>query len=279
MSAQIIDGTGLAKKLLDELALSIDAYKAKPTLATVLVGDDMASSVYVANKRKKAVLTGIKSLHYQLPESTTQKELLELLDELNHGPVDGILVQLPLPKHIDESTIIEAIDPKKDVDGFHPLNMGYLFRGTPKTVACTPLGVMEIFSSVGFLLSGKNAVVIGRSNIVGKPMAHLMLDQGATVTICHSKTKNLAEITKEADVIVAAVGKPKLINKSHVKKGAFVVDVGINRDINNRLCGDVDFADIIDTAGFVTPVPGGVGPLTIAMLLKNTFKNFVRNHE
>lgn len=279
MSAQIIDGKLLAKKLLAEIALTIKARQGlKPSLATVLVGDDMASTIYISNKRKKAALVGINSIHYELSSSTTEEELLGLIRKLNQEPIDGILVQLPLPKHIKESTIIEAIDPNKDVDGFHPLNMGYLFRGTPKAVACTPLGIMEIFSSANYSLLGKNAVIVGRSNIVGKPLAHLLLSQNATVTICHSKTKDLAKITKEADVLIAAMGQPKLIKEQHVKHGAFVVDVGINRDQNNQLCGDVDFDDVRETAGFLTPVPGGVGPLTIAMLLKNTLANFLRMH-
>lgn len=277
MRAEIIDGKLLAEKLLLELSIKIKAFlPIAPALATVLVGDDMASHVYVANKRKKAIQVGITSIHHELSAKTSQEELLKLIDYLNQS-VDGILVQLPLPKHIDEYTVLDAIDPKKDVDGFHPLNLGLLFRGTPKTVACTPLGIMKIIESVNYDVSGKHAVVIGRSNIVGKPAAALLLANNATITICHALTKNLSHITKEADVLVAAIGRPKFIDKSYIKKGAFVIDVGINRDHNNKICGDIDFLDVLDTAGFITPVPGGVGPLTIAMLLKNTFANFLHN--
>lgn len=279
MSAHIIDGKLLAKTLVDELAFLIKTEaKRAPVLATILVGNDMASSVYVANKRRKALLAGIESIHHELDASVSEAELLRLIRNLNNQKVDGILVQLPLPKHINENAIIEAIDPEKDVDGFHPLNLGLLFRGEPQVVACTPLGIMEIFRSVNYDLSGKHAVVVGRSNIVGKPLAHLLLAKDATVTICHSRTKDLSAITRVADVVVAAVGQPKLINKGYLKEGAFVVDVGINRDQNGKICGDVDFFDVLDKASFITPVPGGVGPLTIAMLLKNTFANYLRMH-
>lgn len=275
MSAHIIDGKAIAKKLLQELALAIKSSGQTPVIATVLVGEDPASSIYVANKRKRALEVGIKSIHHHLEANTREKDLLKLINDLNNDEIDGILVQLPLPKHIDENKIIDAIDPKKDVDGFHPMNLGYLMRGDAKTVACTPQGIMEIFRQENYSLLGKHAVVIGRSNIVGKPVAALLLAESATVTICHSKTSNLSAITKEADVVIAAIGKAKFINKSHIKEGAFVVDVGINRE-NNQVCGDVDFEDVLETAGFLTPVPGGVGPLTIAMLLKNTFTNFLR---
>jgi methylenetetrahydrofolate dehydrogenase (NADP+)/methenyltetrahydrofolate cyclohydrolase len=277
MSAHIINGKLLAEKFLHELSLEVKAFLPKaPTLATILVGDNMASGVYVANKRKKALEVGIKSIHYELEANISEEELLKLIYKLNQEPIDGILVQLPLPRHINENTIIDAIDPRKDVDGFHPLNLGYLFRGTPKVVACTPLGILEIIKSVNYDLSGQHAVVIGRSNIVGKPAAALLLANDATVSICHALTKNLSQITKEADLIVAAIGQPKFIDRSYIKKGAFVIDVGINRDHNNKICGDVDFLDVLDIAGYITPVPGGVGPLTIAMLLKNTFSNFLR---
>ncbi len=277
MGAHIIDGKILAQKILDELQKTIKISKKTPILATILVGNDMASSIYIANKRKKAAEVGITSQHYQLAESTSEDELLKLIQKLNKEAIHGILVQLPLPKHIDENKIIEAIDPKKDVDGIHPLNLGMLLRSTPKTVACTPLGVMEMIRSVNYDLSGKNAVVVGRSNIVGKPMALLLLAENATVSICHALTTDLASFTKNADVLVVAVGKAKLIKKEHIKPGAMVIDVGINRDSNNQLCGDVDFLDVLDTAGYISPVPKGVGPMTIAMLLKNTWNNFLRN--
>lgn len=277
MGAHIIDGKILAQKILDELQKTIKISKKTPILATILVGNDMASGIYIANKRKKAAEVGITSQHYQLAESTSEDELLKLIQKLNKEAIHGILVQLPLPKHIDENKIIEAIDPKKDVDGIHPLNLGMLLRSTPKTVACTPLGVMEMIRSVNYDLSGKNAVVVGRSNIVGKPMALLLLAENATVSICHALTTDLASFTKNADVLVVAVGKAKLIKKEHIKPGAMVIDVGINRDSNNQLCGDVDFLDVLDTAGYISPVPKGVGPMTIAMLLKNTWNNFLRN--
>lgn len=277
MGAHIIDGKILAQKILDELQKTIKISKKTPILATILVGNDMASGIYIANKRKKAAEVGITSQHYQLAESTSEDELLKLIQKLNKEAIHGILVQLPLPKHIDENKIIEAIDPKKDVDGIHPLNLGMLLRSTPKTVACTPLGVMEMIRSVNYDLSGKNAVVVGRSNIVGKPMALLLLAENATVSICHALTTDLASFTKNADVLVVAVGKAKLIKKEHIKPGAMVIDVGINRDSNNQLCGDVDFLDVLDKAGYISPVPKGVGPMTIAMLLKNTWNNFLRN--
>lgn len=277
--AHVIDGKALAKYLTDQLKRSIAnlSMTSAPGLATVLVGNDQASAVYVASKRRSAQKVGIKSIHHELKESTTEEELLELITILNEdASIHAILIQLPLPRHINENRIIEAIDARKDVDGFHPLNLGYLMRGDPRVVACTPLGIMHLIHSVGYSLKGKQAVVIGRSNIVGKPVALLLLQEDATVTICHSKTTDLAEITRQADVVVAAVGKAKIINRSHIKPGAFVVDVGMNRDENNELCGDVDFLDVLDVASYITPVPGGVGPLTIAMLLKNTFNNFLR---
>jgi methylenetetrahydrofolate dehydrogenase (NADP+) / methenyltetrahydrofolate cyclohydrolase len=279
VAARIIDGKSLAKNLTDEIKKNINNTKLKrqPGLATVLVGNNYASHVYVTNKRRKAEEVGIKSFHFALDETVTQIEIVSLITELNHdNAIDGILVQLPLPKHIDEKKIIETIDAHKDVDGFHPLNLGYLLRGDPKTVACTPLGIMYVIESVKYELTGKHAVVIGRSNIVGKPLLHLLLQKNATVTICHSQTKNLAGITSQADLVVAAVGKAHMINKSHIKEGAFVIDVGINRDKNGLLCGDVNFFDVLDMASFITPVPKGIGPLTIAMLLKNTLANFER---
>lgn len=276
-NAHVIDGKGLARNLLTNLKNAVAKTARPPGLATVLVGDDPASAVYVASKRKTALEVGIKSFHHQLKADTTENELLSLLQKINaDNDVDAILVQLPLPKHLNENRVIEFLDPDKDVDGFHPRNLGFLFRGDPKIVACTPLGIMHIIKSVNYDLSGKHAVVVGRSNIVGKPIAHLLLAENATVTICHSRTRALAEITKQADLVVAAVGKPKLINRSHIKPGAFVIDVGINRDENNKLVGDVDFDDVLPVASYITPVPKGVGPLTIAMLLQNTLENYLR---
>lgn len=276
--ANIIDGRVLAKNILSNLEEKIKKLgnKRAPGLATILVGQDKASHLYVLSKRKQALAIGIKSFHHQL-DDVSEQELLDLIKKLNHDPsVDGILVQLPLPKHINESHIIDALDPKKDVDGFHPLNLGYLLRGDPKIVACTPLGIMHIIESAHFSLSGKQAVIVGASNIVGKPMAHLLLEADATVTICHKKTKDLGLMTRMADLLIVAAGKAHLINKNHIKKGVFIVDVGINRDQNNNICGDVDFADVVDHVSHITPVPGGVGPLTVAMLLKNTLDIYLR---
>lgn len=275
-SAQIIDGKKLSQEILSEIKTELQSIKHRPCgLATILVGDNKASSTYVSNKRKAAFLVGMKSFHHQLPEQTSEQELLSLINNLNLDPnVDGILVQLPLPKHISANKIIEAILPSKDVDGFHPINLGYLLSGQPRMVACTPLGIMRILESVNYDCQGKLAVIVGASNIVGKPMAHLLLQKNATVVICHSKTKDLASITRQADILVVATGCRKLITKDHVKSKAFVIDVGINRDENNKICGDVDFDEVAPVVSFITPVPGGVGPLTIAMLLKNTLKNY-----
>ena len=280
MTAQVIQGQKLAQAILDELRLRIDERNLgqKIGLATVLVGFDPASHIYVANKRKAASRVGIRSVHYDLPENTRQEDLLSLIAMLNADPsIHGTLVQLPLPKHIQPDKIIESLDPHKDVDGFHPLNLGYLLAGRPRTIACTPLGVMHLIRSTDYNLFGKHAVVVGRSTIVGKPLAHLFLQADATVTICHRYTTNLAEITKTADVLVVAVGIARLITKEYVKPGAFVVDVGINKDENNRICGDVDFDEVSKIASFITPVPRGVGPLTIAMLLRNTWDNYLRS--
>lgn len=279
--AQVIDGKSLANAIVLELKNTISHAQKKrpPGLATVLVGDDKASSIYVGNKRKRAEEIGIRSFHHHLPHNSRQQEVLTLIDQLNNHPaVDAILVQLPLPKHIHEQTIIESIDANKDADGIHPENLGYLMLGDPRVVPCTPHGIMHLIKSTDFDLMGKTAVVVGRSNIVGKPMAHLFLQGNATVVMCHSHTKDLKDFTRQADVLVVAVGQANMINRDHIKKGAFVVDVGINRDRQNKLCGDVDFDDVRNVASFITPVPGGVGPLTIAMLLKNTFHNFLRTN-
>lgn len=276
-TARVIDGRSLAQDVTDVIKRMLSTSSTQPGLATILVGDDKASALYVANKIKKAAEVGIKSFHYHLPSSCSQAELIELLQSLNADDcIHGILVQLPLPKAINEEIIVDAIGAKKDVDGIHPLNFGYLMRGAPHTIACTPLGIMHLIKSVDFPLRGKNAVVIGRSNIVGKPMAQCLLNEEATVTVCHSYTKNLAEITRTADLVVTATGVAHLVDRSFIKEGAFVIDVGINRDSNNKLVGDVDFHDVKNVASYITPVPGGVGPLTIAMLLKNCVANFMK---
>ena len=271
--AQIIDGKVIAGQIKDELKIQVAAYKAagvEITLAVIQVGSDPASSVYVNNKKKACEYIGMKSLAYELGEETTQEELLKIISNLNNrDDVNGILVQLPIPKHIDEDLIIKSINPKKDVDGFHPESVGALCIGQPGFVSCTPAGIIQLLKRSNVTIEGKECVVIGRSNIVGKPMALLLLRENGTVTIAHSKTKNLKEIAKRADIIVAAIGKPKFINKEYVKDGAVIIDVGIHRMENGKLCGDVDFDDVIDTVSAITPVPGGVGPMTIAMLMNN----------
>lgn len=271
--AHIIDGKQISGQIKDELKEQAGALKAEGKsicLAVIQVGNDPASSVYVGNKKKACAYIGIDSEAYELPKETTQAELLALIERLNKDTgINGILVQLPLPEHIDEDTVIQAIDPKKDVDGFHPQSVGALSIGQPGFVSCTPAGVIQLLKRTGVEISGKECVVIGRSNIVGKPMAMLLLRENGTVTVCHSRTKNLREVTKRADILVVAIGRPKMIDASYVKEGAVVIDVGIHRDENNKLCGDVDFASVEPVAGAVTPVPGGVGPMTIAMLMKN----------
>lgn len=268
-----IDGKAISMQIKDECKEKVASYKEKGIeikLAVIQVGNDPASSVYVGNKKKACAYIGIESLAYELPEETTQDELLELIQTLNEREdVNGILVQLPLPKQIDEDLVIKAIDPKKDVDGFHPQSVGALSIGQPGYVSCTPAGIIELLERSGVEIEGKECVVIGRSNIVGKPMALLLLRKNGTVTICHSRTKNLKEVTKRADILVAAVGKPKFITKDYVKEGAVVIDVGIHRNENNKLCGDVDYDDVEPVASAITPVPGGVGPMTIAMLMHN----------
>lgn len=271
--AQLIDGKRISKEIKDELKEKTARLKERGIsgcLAVVQVGEDPASSVYVRNKKRACEYIGIESLSYELPAETTQAELLQLIETLNSDKkVTGILVQLPVPDQIDENKIIKAISPSKDVDGFHPENVGALVSGLPGFVSCTPAGVIELLKRTGVSITGKNCVVIGRSNIVGKPMAILMLRENATVTIAHSKTKNLKEICKNADILIVAVGKPKMVDASYVKEGAVVIDVGIHRDADNNLCGDVDFDSVFETAQAVTPVPGGVGPMTIAMLMHN----------
>lgn len=274
MSAHVINGKELVSSVREQFkkeAGELAARGIQPGLAVVLVGDDQASAVYVRNKAKACEQVGIYSVVHRLPAETSQEELLALVGELNRDDkINGILVQLPLPKHIDEDTVIDAISVEKDVDCFHPINVGNLMIGKPGFLPCTPAGVIEILKRNNIEIAGKHAVVIGRSNIVGKPMAILLLRENATVTVCHSRTPNLAEITRQADILVAAVGRAKMVKRSDVKPGAVVIDVGMNRDENGKLCGDVDFDDVVETAGVITPVPGVVGPMTITMLLQNT---------
>lgn len=270
----IIDGKALAKQKRAEMAQIVQELKAKgvtPGLAVVLVGEDPASEIYVRNKHKACEEVGIYSRVIKLPEDTKEEDLLKLIDELNQdSALDGILVQLPLPKQINSDKVIERIRPNKDVDGFHPVNAGKLLTGQVGFVPCTPLGILELIKSTGINISGKEAVVIGRSNIVGKPVAHLLLQENATIAICHSKTKNLKEVCQRADILVAAVGKPQLITADYIKEGAVVIDVGINRLPDGKLVGDVAFETVKEKASYITPVPGGVGPMTITMLLANT---------
>ena len=271
---KILDGKAVSLKVKENVKVRADELKkfgVEPTLAVVLVGEDKASQTYVRAKEKACNEYGIKSVAHRLSENTTQNELLALINVLNlDDSIHGILVQLPLPKHIDTNVVLAAIDPRKDVDGFHAVNVGKLVSGLDGFVPCTPLGVMEILKEYGIDVAGLNAVVIGRSNIVGKPMANLLLNASATVTVTHSKTKNLKEICKNADLIVAAIGKPFFLKADMVKDGAVVVDVGINRLDDGRLVGDVDFEEVAPKCSYITPVPGGVGPMTIAMLLNNT---------
>ncbi len=274
MTAQLIDGKALSAKVRAELKREVEALAAKhgrpPGIAVVRVGEDPASKVYVTSKEKTAKELGFGSWHHHLDASVTQAELMALVRQLNaDGAVDGILVQLPLPKHLDSTAVLEAIDPSKDVDGFHALNAGHLFQGRPTLVACTPFGVMRMLEEIGCQVAGKNCVVIGRSNIVGRPMAMLLLNASATVTVCHSKSDVEAEV-RRADVVVAAVGVAKLVKGEWIKPGAVVIDVGMNRTPEGKLCGDVDFESAKERAGWITPVPGGVGPMTIAMLMANT---------
>jgi methylenetetrahydrofolate dehydrogenase (NADP+)/methenyltetrahydrofolate cyclohydrolase len=276
MSAQILDGKALSEKLKRSMSVEIEEMKrrsAVPGLAVILVGNDPASTVYVSNKTKDCAEVGIYSEKIYLPENTSEQELLQVIGELNaRSDIHGILVQLPLPNHIDEKRVILSINEKKDVDAFHPVNVGKIMIGDFDFLPCTPAGVMEILDDAGIEISGKECVVIGRSNIVGKPMAMLMLHRSATVTVCHSRTKNLSEKVSRADIVIAAVGKANLITGDMIKKGAVVIDVGMNRLENGKLCGDVHFESAVKKAGFITPVPGGVGPMTRAILLKNTIK-------
>ena len=270
-----IDGKMVSQKMRENLKTEVTAYTQKygsrPGLAVVLVGDDPASAVYVRNKHRACEEVGIRSEVHVLPAETTEEELITLLEAMNRDPaIHGILVQLPLPKHIDETAVINAISPDKDVDAFHPVNVGKIMIGDYSFLPCTPAGVMELIASTGVEIAGKSCVVIGRSNIVGKPMSMLLLHKSGTVTICHSKTQNLKEICAGADILVAAVGRPNFVTGDMVKEGAVVIDVGINRLENGKLCGDVEFESAEKKASFITPVPGGVGPMTISMLMRNT---------
>lgn len=270
---QVIDGKKISQEIKDELKEKAAAMKARGVercLAVIQVGNDPASAVYVKNKKKACEYVGIKSLSYELAEETTEEELLKLIGELNERKdVNGILVQLPLPKQINEDRILLAIAPEKDVDGFHPVNVGNLNIGRPGYVSCTPAGVIQLLKRSGIQIEGKECVVLGRSNIVGKPMAALLLRENGTVTVCHSRTKNLKEITRRADILVVAIGKPKFVDGDYVKEGAVVIDVGIHRMENKKLCGDVDYESVAPRTSAITPVPGGVGPMTIAMLMHN----------
>lgn len=270
---QIIDGKEIAKQIKDELKNEIIALKSEGisiSLAVVQVGQDPASAIYVRNKKKACEYVGIESVSYELPEETTEEDLLKLVEKLNQDEkINGILVQLPLPAHIREDKVIEAIHPEKDVDGFHPISVGNMCIGRTCFLPCTPAGIIELLHRSNLGIEGKECVVVGRSNIVGKPMAMLMLHENATVTITHSKTKDLKEVARRADILIVAIGKPKYITKEYVKEGAVVIDVGMHRDAENNLCGDVDYEDVKERVSAITPVPGGVGPMTIAMLMNN----------
>ncbi len=271
MAAKIIDGKTISAAVKEQVRAEIERDRIKAGLAVVIVGDDPASRVYVNNKKKACELCGIQSFEYALPAETSEEQLLELVDTLNSDDkVNGILVQLPLPKHLDEKKVIERISPLKDVDAFHEMNVGKIMIGNYAFLPCTPAGCMELIRSTGVDIAGKECVVIGRSNIVGKPMAMLLLHANGTVTVCHSKTHDLPEVCRRADILIAAVGKPNFVTADMVKPGAVVIDVGINRMENGKLCGDVKFDEVSEKAGFITPVPGGVGPMTIAMLMRNT---------
>ncbi|HGC9295024.1 TPA: bifunctional methylenetetrahydrofolate dehydrogenase/methenyltetrahydrofolate cyclohydrolase [Streptococcus agalactiae] len=279
---ELIDGKALSQKMQAELGRKVERLKEQhgiiPGLAVILVGDNPASQVYVRNKERSALEAGFKSETLRLSESISQEELIDIIHQYNEDKsIHGILVQLPLPQHINDKKIILAIDPKKDVDGFHPMNTGHLWSGRPMMVPCTPAGIMEMFREYHVDLEGKHAVIIGRSNIVGKPMAQLLLDKNATVTLTHSRTQNLSEVTKEADILIVAIGQGHFVTKDFVKEGAVVIDVGMNRDENGKLIGDVVFEQVAEVASMITPVPGGVGPMTITMLLEQTYQAALRS--
>ena len=279
---ELIDGKALSQKMQAELGRKVERLKEQhgiiPGLAVILVGDNPASQVYVRNKERSALEAGFKSETLRLSESISQEELIDIIHQYNEDKsIHGILVQLPLPQHINDKKIILAIDPKKDVDGFHPMNTGHLWSGRPMMVPCTPAGIIEMFREYHVDLEGKHAVIIGRSNIVGKPMAQLLLDKNATVTLTHSRTRNLSEVTKEADILIVAIGQGHFVTKDFVKEGAVVIDVGMNRDENGKLIGDVVFEQVAEVASMITPVPGGVGPMTITMLLEQTYQAALRS--
>ena len=279
MSAALLDGKALSARMRERLGQEATALPRQPGLAVILVGDDPASAVYVRNKEKDCAQCGVRCLNHHLPAETTQQELLEVVERLNQDEtVDGILVQLPLPKQIDEKTVLRSILPEKDVDGFHPVNVGLLSIGDECFAPATPSGIIAMFQEYGINIAGKNCVVIGRSNIVGKPMAALLLKNNATVTICHSKTEDLASYTRRADVVIVATGRRHTLTADMVKEGAVVVDVGMNRNEQGKLCGDVDYEEVKEKASFITPVPGGVGPMTITELLENTIQAAQRHH-
>lgn len=276
--AVLIDGKKISTEIKDETKAKVAELKEQGveiSLAVVQVGDNPASCVYVRNKKKACEYVGIKSVSHELPEETTEEELLNLIEELNNDDtINGILVQLPLPRHMDENKVIDAISPYKDVDGFHLMNVGALSTGQKGFVSCTPYGIIQLLKRSNIEIAGKHCVVIGRSNIVGKPMSMLLLRENGTVTVVHSKTQNMKEITKQADILVVAIGKPKFVDDTFIKEGAVVIDVGINRDEDNKICGDVDFEKVEPKASAITPVPGGVGPMTIAMLMNNCLESF-----
>ncbi|TWT08168.1 bifunctional methylenetetrahydrofolate dehydrogenase/methenyltetrahydrofolate cyclohydrolase FolD [Planococcus sp. CPCC 101016] len=277
MTAKLIDGKAVSQKIKVQVKERVEKLAQQgivPGLAVVLVGENSASLTYVKNKKKTCEALGMRSDLHQFPDTLTEQELLGKIDELNNDPaIHGILVQLPLPGQIDEFKVISAISPEKDVDGFHPISVGNMMIGKDAFLPCTPHGIMELLSHYGIDPAGKHAVVVGRSNIVGKPIGQLLLQKDATVTYCHSKTKDLSSFTAQADILIAAIGRAKFIDHTFIKPGAVIIDVGMNRDENGKLCGDVDFQDVQETAGFVTPVPGGVGPMTIAMLMGNTLES------
>ncbi len=283
--AKVISGKDLAKKRKDNMAVELtkleNKYGRKPNLAVILVGEDAGSMSYVAGKEKACNEIGIGNITIRKPETITQEELLKIIDDLNNDDnIDGILVQLPLPKHINQTYVINSIKPNKDVDGFHPTNVASLYLKQPGIIPCTPKGILEVLESENIEIEGKNAVIIGRSNIVGLPVSKLMLDKNATVTIAHSRTKNLGQITSAADIIIAAVGKPLFVKADMVKEGAVVIDVGVNRNpLTGKLCGDVDFVNVEPKASYITKVPGGIGPMTICCLLENTIECFIKHME
>ncbi|MGT2907208.1 bifunctional methylenetetrahydrofolate dehydrogenase/methenyltetrahydrofolate cyclohydrolase [Streptococcus dentiloxodontae] len=282
MTAQVIDGKAVAQKMQARLAEKVAVLREKewivPGLVVILVGDDSASQIYVRNKERSAKVAGFRSETVRLSENISEEELIDIIEKYNEDDLfHGILVQLPLPNHINENRILLAIDPKKDVDGFHPMNTGNLWNGRPQMLPCTPAGIMELLHDYQIDLEGKTAVIIGRSNIVGKPMAQLLLDKNATVTLTHSRTHHLAAVCRQADILIVAIGRANFVTKDFIKEGAVVIDVGINRDENGKLVGDVDYEDVLDTAGYITPVPGGVGPMTITMLMEQTYQAALRS--